>query len=222
MGKVYAVRKGKRTGIFYDWDETKAAVDGFPGAEFKSFKNETEAKAYLGKEFVPTTGSDTVIKKPVSVKEPVRGDDPNLDDIIPLTDAKVVAYTDGSYNGATGTAGYGVVLLNGDGDILDKISGEVTSKSNQVDGELFAVITAIMYAIKKGATSVEIRYDYTGVEQWATGKWKAEKAVSREYMNVIRAVSDSIKLIFRKVDAHTGVFYNEMADELAKKGCGAE
>ena len=33
--KVYAVRKGKATGIFYTWDECKAAVDGFSGAVYK-------------------------------------------------------------------------------------------------------------------------------------------------------------------------------------------
>ena len=37
-GKIYAVRKGRKTGIFQTWDETKEQVDGFSGAEYKSFK----------------------------------------------------------------------------------------------------------------------------------------------------------------------------------------
>ena len=46
--KVYAVRKGHKTGLFESWEECKAAVDGFPGAEYKGFTTRAEAFAYLG------------------------------------------------------------------------------------------------------------------------------------------------------------------------------
>ena len=48
--KVYAVRKGKKTGVFYSWAECKAAVDGYPGAEYKGFPTVEEARAFLNKE----------------------------------------------------------------------------------------------------------------------------------------------------------------------------
>ena len=35
--KYYAVRKGKKTGIFQTWDECKLQVTGFSGAEYKRF-----------------------------------------------------------------------------------------------------------------------------------------------------------------------------------------
>ncbi len=35
--KVYAVRKGHKVGLFDTWEECKAAVDGFSGAEYKVF-----------------------------------------------------------------------------------------------------------------------------------------------------------------------------------------
>ena len=38
--KYYAVKKGKTLGIYKSWDECKAQVDGFSGAEYKSFKSE--------------------------------------------------------------------------------------------------------------------------------------------------------------------------------------
>lgn len=47
MAKYYAVRKGKKTGIFTNWDETKAQVSGYPGAQYKSFKAKADAEAYL-------------------------------------------------------------------------------------------------------------------------------------------------------------------------------
>ena len=47
MSKVYAVRKGKRTGIFNSWKECEQQVKGYSGAEFKSFTSEAEAKKFL-------------------------------------------------------------------------------------------------------------------------------------------------------------------------------
>ncbi len=46
--KFYAVRKGKKTGIYGTWDECKAQVNGYAGAEYKSFKTQSEAKEYMG------------------------------------------------------------------------------------------------------------------------------------------------------------------------------
>ena len=45
--KVYAVRRGKIIGILDSWDACKEAVDGYPGAEYKSFKTLEEARAYM-------------------------------------------------------------------------------------------------------------------------------------------------------------------------------
>ena len=45
--KYYAVRKGRIPGIYHSWDECRAQVDKFSGAEFKSFYSEKEAELYL-------------------------------------------------------------------------------------------------------------------------------------------------------------------------------
>ena len=44
--KIYAVKKGKQAGLFYSWDECKESVRGYPGAEYKGFETEEEAKNY--------------------------------------------------------------------------------------------------------------------------------------------------------------------------------
>ena len=44
---VYAVRKGRLTGLFNTWDECERQVKGFPGAVFKGFPTEEEASAWL-------------------------------------------------------------------------------------------------------------------------------------------------------------------------------
>lgn len=47
MSKLYAVRKGRVTGIFNTWAECQQQTNKFKGAEFKSFKSKDEALEYL-------------------------------------------------------------------------------------------------------------------------------------------------------------------------------
>jgi len=42
--KFYVVWKGRQTGIFTSWDECAKQVNGFPGAEYKSFATRSEAR----------------------------------------------------------------------------------------------------------------------------------------------------------------------------------
>ncbi len=58
--KVYAVRKGKAEGIFETWEECKASVDGYPGAEYKSFSTREDALAYLDGKTVSDGGASVV------------------------------------------------------------------------------------------------------------------------------------------------------------------
>ena len=46
-GKVYAVAKGHKVGLFGTWAACEAAVKGFKGALFKSFKSRVETITYL-------------------------------------------------------------------------------------------------------------------------------------------------------------------------------
>lgn len=45
--KYYAVKKGRTSGIFNSWDDAKKQIDGYSGAEYKSFKNLEDADNYL-------------------------------------------------------------------------------------------------------------------------------------------------------------------------------
>lgn len=46
MAKYYAVRNGRRPGIYSTWDECKQQVDGFKGAVYKKFGDLKEATAF--------------------------------------------------------------------------------------------------------------------------------------------------------------------------------
>jgi ribonuclease HI len=45
--KYYAIKVGRKTGIFTTWEETKSYVIGFKGAIFKSFTNYEDACDYM-------------------------------------------------------------------------------------------------------------------------------------------------------------------------------
>ncbi|KAF7448292.1 RnhA Ribonuclease HI [Pyrenophora tritici-repentis] len=45
--KVYAVKAGKKPGIYSTWDEAKLQTDGVPGAIYQSFSTRTEAEAFM-------------------------------------------------------------------------------------------------------------------------------------------------------------------------------
>ena len=92
----------------------------------------------------------------------------------------------------------------------------------QVNGEIAAAKIAIEEAVKAGAAGLEIRYDYEGVEKWATGRWKRNKTYTREYAEYVRKAGEKLTVTFSHVKGHSGSKWNDMADTLAKKACGLE
>ena len=50
MKKYYAVKKGRKTGIYHSWEECKKQVDKYQGAQYKSFILVEDAKRYLSEE----------------------------------------------------------------------------------------------------------------------------------------------------------------------------
>ena len=57
-------------------------------------------------------------------------------------------------------------------------------------------------------------------EKWATGLWKANKEQTQNYVKTINDMKKKIDIYFQKVLAHSGDYYNEVADGLAKKAVG--
>lgn len=135
---------------------------------------------------------------------------------------KAVAYIDGSFNAATNVYGAGAVFLLDDGGepILLSQPGRDPEFARQrnVAGEIMAA-TLVMQVCDTipNLESLTLYYDYMGLECWATGSWKAKNELSQAYRDNCR--TRPYKLEFRKVKAHSGNQYNELADRLAKKAC---
>ena len=189
--KYYAVRAGRKTGIFETWDECKKSVDGYSGAVFKSFKTKDEALAFLGIE----SSSNSEI--PIDVDGSITSDS-----------SCATAYVDGSYNIATKEFGYGVVMFH---------NGEELHMSKSFSD---AAMAAMEYAVNHGITNLSIYYDYMGISKWCTGEWKANKKGTIAYRDYYNKIKTKVNVQFEKVKGHSGDKYNDMADMLAKKACG--
>ncbi|MEM9952567.1 MAG: RNase H family protein [Chloroflexota bacterium] len=127
------------------------------------------------------------------------------------------AYVDGSYHKQKKTVGYGAVILSDDKK-LAQLSGRVKQyiESRQIGGELEATMQVIRWCEENDISEIDIYYDYKGIEMWATGRWKTNKPISQDYRKIMQA--SDVKVHWHKVKSHTGVHWNEVADELAKKG----
>lgn len=199
--KYYAVRKGKTAGIYMSWDDCKAQVQGFSGAEYKSFPTITEAEAYMG----------CAVKNSIQVEN---------EGGVPVTDKlNAVAYVDGSYNIATKEFSYGVVMFH-DGKELhfsQKVDDRELAEMRNVAGEIKGSECAMRYAVENGCETLVIYHDYEGISKWCTGAWKANKPGTIAYKKYYEEVSSKLKVEFIKVKGHSGDRFNDVADELAKK-----
>ena len=193
MTKFYAVKKGKKTGIFSTWDECKEQVTGFKGAVYKSFKTLSEAEAFL--------------ERNEEKKE-------NIEEV-----DGVYAYIDGSFDRINGIYGSGVVIVDGDEKYEYKHAGnrEDYAQLHNVAGELEAAKFVMWYAVDKKIKEITLFYDYQGIEAWATGSWEANLTYTQDYVKFYNKVKERVKVNFVKVKAHTGVELNELVDKLAKE-----
>lgn len=209
--KIYAVRKGHSVGIFETWEACKAAVEGFSGAEYKGFTSRAEAESYLGIE--ASGGMDGAATGAESKQTPARHNESTTSDTL-------ITYVDGSYEHSLGKYAFGCVFLMPDGTIyVENGSGNnpESAKLRNVTGEMLGAMFAVRFAIKNGFKKVEIRYDYEGVEKWVTGVWKSKTELTQKYALSMQMWQAQIQMSFTKVAAHSNVYYNEMADQLAKQ-----
>ena len=200
--KFYAVRKGRKPGVYMTWDECKEQVDGFPGAEYKSFAQRGEAERFA--EVESEDAASGLSESPCEMSD------------------KAYAYVDGSYDAASHrySAG-GVVIHKGVlHEFSEAYSDEASANLRNVAGEITAARLAIEYCMQNGIEEVVICHDYEGVGKWGDNLWKANLDMTKEYKEFVKEARKHIRITFAKVKAHSGNRYNERADELAKKALG--
>ncbi|MDF2686169.1 MAG: ribonuclease [Clostridia bacterium] len=212
--KYYAIRKGHKQGIFESWDICKQLIDGFSGAEYKSFTTLKEARSYLNNDIDypnnkinDSINEDDKIIKAVQTLPKVSEDNLNV-------------FVDGSFDIKTFRYAFGCVIITPKGEII-KESGigdhELAKTARNVAGELMGTMFAVKWAVDNNYKNIVIYHDYEGIAKWYQNSWKAQSYCAVEYIKFMNKYRPYINIEFEKVIAHTGVVLNELADNLAKK-----
>lgn len=196
--KYYAVKVGKKIGIFETWPECQAAITGFKKPVFKSFLTKAEAECFL-------KGTDywqSVVEKDLKA-------------------GYLVAFTDGSFSKELTKFSYGVHLILPNGQ-KQNISGcradREFLKTANVAGEVFGVIEALKWAKENGFKKIKIYHDYLGLACWITSEWSACSKISLMYVEFWASVKPEFSEIkFQKVPSHSNISFNDVADKLAKE-----
>ena len=215
--KYYAVKKGLSTGVFFTWDECKKMVDGYPGAIYKSFSTFEEAECFVkGVPFVKAEAGAEVADG-----DKVLGAAKIASEVI-YEAGTLTAYVDGSYNVETAEFSYGMVLLAEgiEETFSQKFSDAELATMRNVAGEIKGAEAAMRYAVEHGYQKLYVYHDYEGIAKWCQGLWKTNKEGTIAYKAYFDSIQDKLEVVFKKVAAHTGDTYNEMADKLAKKALG--
>lgn len=184
---------------------------GYSGAEYKGFLTKEEAEAFLN------IGAAKIITNKNSSTAATGVDSTAL---TTSTSDRLVVYVDGSFDVSIQKYSFGCVILLEDGRIIERSGNgeepELLAIRN-VAGEMHGAMYAVQWAFENGYSSVVIHYDYEGIEKWATGVWSAKNPHTKKYAAFMKRMQEKIEVIFQKVKAHSGDFYNERVDKLAKR-----
>ena len=208
--KFYAVKRGRKTGLFTVWAECAAQVKGFQGAVYKGFMTEEEARAWLG-------GADARTEQTRAAAEMAAPSAPDADYII---------HTDGSCLRNPGGAGgwAAVIETTATGAVEEKSGGDPKTTNNRM--ELTAALMALS-AVPEGARvalytdSQYLKNAFTKfwLPAWKKRGWKkadGEPVLNQDLWVQLDAAFATRQVQFHWVKGHAGNPRNERCDALAR------
>ena len=239
--QYYAVRVGRKPGIYRTWEECKDQVLGYANAQYKGFATIEEAEMYMrGARSVRTSGADPSKNKPStprpspspgeSKKKRVTGLSGNE---IKTSEApmppkpvdalkQVVIYTDGACLGNPGPGGYGVVMIFGK-QRKELSRGYRLTTNNRM--EILACIIGLREL--KEPSSVALYSDSQYVintmtkgwaQRWKKNNWKRgeEDVRNPDLWLQMLELCERHHVKFNWVRGHSGNKENERCDQLAR------
>jgi ribonuclease HI len=217
--KFYVVWRGVKTGVFHDWPTTLALVDGFSGAQYKSFPTLAEAESAFRRGAPARTTSTRTAGKP-------RLERTDHADAVAAFDT--VIFCDGACEPNPGKAGSGMAVYR-NGELASLWYGAYNPAGTNNTAEL----NALLYALQLARTEIEAdktvqvrsdsSYGLNAVTKWAAG-WKKRgwrKAdgeiknleIIQELHALYLEIEEDVNL--QHVSAHVGIEGNELADRMA-------
>lgn len=136
------------------------------------------------------------------------------------------AYVDGSYR-QDKTASHGVVIFH-NGNVVIRNGREnsqnLDMSARNIIGEVHGAELALKYCEDNSVKHLVLHFDYKGIGCWVTKKptpqygedikpWKAKTPLTIKYQERMR--NTDINILPKKVKAHSGHVYNDIADQLA-------
>tara|TARA_B110000902_G_scaffold262697_1_gene340107 strand:+ start:80 stop:715 length:636 start_codon:yes stop_codon:yes gene_type:complete len=154
--KFYVVWKGEKTGVFTSWKVCKWQIEGFEGAQYKSFADLDEAETAYTKNYEDYKGKNT--KKPTltSAEKGTYGT-PNLESIS----------VDAACSGNPGKMEYRGVLTHNKKQIF--IMGPFKKGTNNI-GEFLALVHGIALLKSKNKEDIPIYSDSRIAMSWIKQK----------------------------------------------------
>lgn len=124
-------------------------------------------------------------------------------------------FVDGSFSPNFPKSGWAFVVIENDKEIA-RGSGITAfdAESRNIDGEVMASFQAMRWLDANDKSGV-ICHDYEGIARWAKGEWQAKSNIAKRYVAAAQPYLHRVS--FEKVEAHTGVKWNELVDKLAKE-----
>ncbi len=193
----YAVKKGARPGVYATWPECKVQVHGFPGAVYRKFEIEEEARRFVSGD--PPASAETKANE-------------------------IALYTDGACSGNPGKGGYGYAVVINDTLSLNGSGGMLATTNNQM--ELTAVIEGLKVipneypvVVYTDSSYVVNAFEKGWIAGWRKRNWlkaDGEPVANRELWEGLLSAMDAhppVRFVWLK--GHAGNPYNEMCDRLA-------
>lgn len=154
--KYYVIWKGKETGVFDSWDTAKKLVQGFEGAQYKSFANKKDADAAFKKSYKDFKGKNTKKSTLTAAEKAKYGS--------PIENALTV---DAACSGNPGIMEYRGVLNYNKKEVFRK--GPYEGGTNNI-GEFLALVHGIALLKKKGLSKMPIYSDSKIAISWLKKK----------------------------------------------------
>ncbi len=169
--KFYVVWVGREPGIYEDWDDCLAQVDGFPGAKYKAFADQTAATiAFRGGEEDQGAIIERIAEHNASSARALQPVAPALFDI-PEINRHAIA-VDGACAGNPGPMEYQGVVV-GTGECLFHL-GPLPDGTNNV-AEYLALVHALAYLYQRGDGHTPIYTDSLTGRAWIRAKGHRSK-----------------------------------------------